>query len=454
MIDRKEQLAEMARLQAELPQLAVVHGRRRVGKSYLLNHGLSLPRVISYQAAEGLRETQLALFAEEAARLLPGSPPLRFDSWNSALQFVDAQLGEGALALVLDEYQYLHAKDASLDSTLMRWWDVWERRRAPIFLVICGSGISLMRELVEGNKALFGRAGWRPRIDAFDYRVAAEFAPAGLTAEEKLVRFAVLGGAAQYQVWGGSRPLKKIICEAILSKDGPMYEEPSNLLRGETEIREPAGYFSLLRYMSEGKSRIGEIASAAETSTARVTKLLRLLERLGYVEQRKPLGKGGGQPYWRIVEPFHRFWFRYVYPNASRLERGLIDAVYQEVETDLPQYMGQAFEDCCRTWVGKYSQWAGQLYEIGSWWSGSAEFDVLATNRRGYGVLGACEWTKRAKTGLLTEATTARDMMGREARSPDLLLFARGFDPHLVAKASQEGAHLIGLENLFETNSA
>ncbi|HVC99987.1 MAG TPA: ATP-binding protein [Candidatus Dormibacteraeota bacterium] len=449
-VDRGAELADLERLQTDLPQLAVVRGRRRVGKSFLLSRGIHMDRIISYQATEGQRETQLELFAQEAARLVPGEPTLRFRTWDEAFAFVDAQASVGPLAVVIDEYQYVHVKDRSLASTIMKWWDTWERDGRPIFLVICGSALSVMRELVEGNKALFGRAAWRPQIEAFDYRTAAEFAPPTASAEDKIVRYGVLGGAAQYQVWGGGRPLKEVICETILSSAGPMYEEPLNLLRGERGIREPATYFSLLRLISEGKTQLVEMAGASEQPAPEVYQLLLRLESLGYVEHRRSVGKGTGQPYWRIIEPFHQFWFRYVYPNRSRLARGLIDPVYEEIAADLPNYTGeQVYEDCCRTWVGKYSPWASQVHELGSWWVADAEFDVVAKGKKDYALLGACEWSQRARSDTIKEVLEARDRLGRMAAKADLVVFARGFDSRLPAAAARHGVRLIGLDELF-----
>lgn len=409
-----------------------------------------MDRLIAYQATEGSREDQLELFAQEAGRIVPGEPRLRFRNWDEAFAFVDAQAQEAPLALVIDEYQYLHVKDAGLASVVMKWWDRWERDGRAILLIVCGSALSIMKELVEGNKALFGRAGWRPQIDPFDYRIAAEFAPTTLSAEEKVTRYGVLGGAAQYQVWGGSRPLKRIITQSILSKGGSMYDEPPNLLRGERGIREPASYFSVLRHVSEGKTQLSEIAAAAQQSGPEVHQLLGRLEKLGYVEHRQSIGKGGGQPYWRIVEPFHAFWFRYVYPNRSRLERGLVEPVYAEIEADLPNYLGrQVLEDCCRTWVGKYSSWAPQVHELGSWWSGDAEFDIVATGKKGHVLLAACEWSKRARSDMVAEVLAARDRLGRPAANAELAIFARGFDDGLVRSAGRHNIRLIGLDELF-----
>ena len=135
----------------------------------------------------------------------------------------------------------------------MRHIDRWERAGRPLTLVLSGSALTLMEELMEGNQPMFGRASDRRLLEPFDFRHAAQFASERLRAEEKLRRYAVLGGTPQYQVWAGRRPLRQVLAERILTRGESLYEEPLQLIRGEDEIREPGSYYALMRAVAGGQ---------------------------------------------------------------------------------------------------------------------------------------------------------------------------------------------------------
>jgi hypothetical protein len=126
--------------------------------------------------------------------------------------------------------------------------------------------------------------------------------------------------------------------------------------------------------------------------------------------------------------------------------------VLRTVERDLDTFMGLAFEDCCRAWVGLHagdSLPASQ--QLGSWWSrdGQTEIDVVGVSRGRYDLLASCKWDRKASSAVLGQLLAHRDAIGRAA-SAQLAIFARGFAPELERRADEEGVTLIGLDRLFE----
>ena len=455
LLDRKQELARLREALRRPPQLVVLRGRRRIGKSFLLVHALRHRRGVFFQADEQTERAHLELFAREVGRLLGPRVPLRFDSWEEALDTLGELAREKPLAVVLDEFQWLVAAQPALGSILQRHWDRWQRQRTPLTLVLSGSALRLMEGLLAPGAPLYGRADYRPLLAPLDYRDAAAFAPPGASAEEKLRRYAVLGGTPQYQVWAGPGELAELIGERILSKGESLYEEPLHLLREEQEIRDPATYFAVVRAIAAGRTRIGEISSTAGIPTPNLAKMLHRLEALGYVEARAPLSPTGPEAKrssYRLVDPFFRFWFRFVFPNRSLLERGRVKEVLGTIERDMDTFMGHAFEDCCREWVGRYAS-PGQLpasQQLGCWWSrnGRTEVDVVGASRGRYDLLASCKWNRAAPTAALGKLLTHRDELGR-ADGARLAIFARGFEPELVRRAAEEGVALIGAEDLF-----
>lgn len=454
LINRKQELARLREAVERPPQMVVMRGRRRIGKSFLLVHALDRHRGIFFQADEQNERAHLDLLAREVARLLGPRVPLRFESWDQALETIGELAQEEPLVIVLDEFQWLKAAQPSLDSIVQRHWDRWQRQRTGVSLILSGSALRLMEGLLEPGAPLYGRADYRPLLDPLDYCDASLFAQRRLSAESRLRRYAVLGGTPQYQVWAGAGDLSELIAERILSKGESLYEEPLHLLREEQEIRDPATYFAVVRAIAGGRTRLGEISNAAQISTPNLAKMLRRLEALGYLEARAPLTSKGPEAKrssYRLTDPFFRFWFRFVFPNRSLLERGRVKEVLRIVERDMDAYMGPAFEDCCRDWVGRYAGEALPASQhLGSWWSrdGQIEIDVVGVSRGRYDLLGSCKWAKSAPASALEQLLEQRDSLPK-AGSAKLAIFARGFSRRLEQRAKEEDVSLVGVDRLF-----
>lgn len=458
MIDRDGERARLAEATDQAPQLVVLRGRRRIGKSFLIDRSLGGKRQVSFQADEQDERAHLDVLAQEAARLLPGSPPLLFADWDAAFEFFAGLAEEGPLAVVLDEFQWMVQAQPALPSILQRHWDRWQRADVPLTVMLCGSALTLMERLLAHSSPLFGRANYRLLIQPLDYRLTAGFARADISPEALLRRYAVLGGTPQYQVWAGKGPLISVIGNRILTKGESLYEEPLHLLREEQRIRDPGTYFAVLRAISSGATQFNEIEQQARVES-NLHVMLDRLEELGYIEKRLPVevvSKKKRSTY-RIADPFFRFWFRYVFPNRSRLERGRVDEVLEEIEADLDNFMGLAFEDCCRDWVGRYAP-SGRFPNpetLGSWWSrdGRVEVDVVGMSKDRYELLGSCKWSARVKSSAIEELLDHRDHLGGKAATAQLVLFARGFRDDAVKRAEEGGVTLVRTAELFTLSS-
>jgi len=454
LIDRE---AELSRLRAAIehpPQLVLLRGRRRIGKSFLLVRALEASRGVYLQADEQDERAHLELLAREVSRLIGPSLPLRFDSWDQALETIGELARDEPLVIALDEFQWLKAAQPSLDSIVQRHWDRWQRQGTPVTLILSGSALRLMEELLKPGAPLYGRADYRPLLGPLDFRDASLFASPRLSAEAKLRRYAVLGGTPQYQVWAGPRPISDVIAERILAKGESLYEEPLHLLREEQEIRDPASYFAIVRSIAEGKTRLSEISNAAGIPVSNLVRMLDRLESLGYVHARAPLSPKGPEAKrtsYRLADPYFRFWFRFVFPNRSLLESGRIAEVLDLIKRDMDTYMGPAFEDCCREWVARY---AGEALpasqQLGSWWSrdGSTEVDIVGTSRNRYDLLASCKWSKSAPASAIEQLLDQRDAFPK-TDSASLALFARGFSTAAKKLATENDITLISADQLF-----
>ncbi len=442
----------MVRAQRDAPELLIMRGRRRVGKSYLIAHALAGERLVSFQADQQPEAGQLRALGREAGQLVGGGE-LRFDDWDTALDFFGRQARDAPLTLALDEFQWLWQAQPALDSILQRHWDRWQRERVPIVVVLSGSALSLMETLLAPDRPLYGRATYRPLLLPFDHRVASQFAP-GLAAEDRIRRFSVLGGTPQYQVWAGTEPLGEILRTRILRTGEPLYEEPLHLVRQEREIRDPGSYFAVLQAIAAGATHNAEIANQAGVSTPALAKMLRRMTELGYVELRTPVQPtaGKGRPRYEIADPYFRFWFRYVMPNRSRIEAGRTEEVAVAVESRLDDLAGPVFEECCRVWARRYAtdDVVPASDRVGAFWTRThdIEIDLAARHGREWSALGSVKWGSRIDTRVLDRLRTQQQRLGPPAANARLLLFARGFSDELVSRATEEDVRLVTVEDV------
>lgn len=455
LVDREREQLLLRTAMDSRPALVVLIGRRRVGKSFLLAHTMTAERTVSFQGDEQSERQHLDLLAEEAGRTLLGSPSLRFGSWDEALAFFAEQARREPLTVILDEFQWLKSAQPALDSIVQRHWDRWDREGLGLTLVLSGSALTLMERMLEQGAPLYGRASARPRLQPLDYRQASAFANS-TDPETLLRRWAVLGGTPQYQLWAGPGKLETIIAEKILSKDAPLYEDPRHLLREGEGIRDPGTYLSILRAIARGATQHNEIAQRAGVPTGNLVRKLDRLRDLGYIEPRFPLAANGHEDRssYQIADPYFRFWFRYLAPNASRLERGRVPEVLVEILADLDNTMGWAFEQCCRRWVGAYAREGalGAPREVGSWWSrdGTTEIDVVGVRRHRHVLIGSCKWKRTVGLDALLDLRSAQSTLGPRAKDARTVIFARhGFTHELRERARSEDVLLVTAADLF-----
>jgi uncharacterized protein len=456
LVDRQREQEQLLAARAEAPSLVVMVGRRRVGKSFLLSQTFTGDRVVSFQGDEQGETQHLELLADEAGRVLLGTTALRFDSWDDALTFLAEQARREPLVVILDEFQWLKAAQPALDSILQRHWDRWDREGIPLTLILSGSALTMMERLLEQGAPLYGRATSRPRLEPLDYRDAGAFA-ATRDPKQLLRPWAVLGGTPQYQLWAGDGDVEAVIRDRILTKDAPLYDDPRHLLREGEGIRDPGTYLAILRVIAGGATRYNDIAQKAGAASGNLLRRLERLEDLGYTAPRHPLAADGHEDRstYEIADPYFRFWFRYVARNRSRLERGRVDEVLGEILADLDNPMGKAFEECCRTWLGRYAdeKLVGAPRQIGSWWSrdGRVEIDVVGVRDHRYVLIGSCKWGRVVDADVLDALRAQQDALGRKAARARAVIFAReGFSDRLRERAAADDVLLFTSADLFD----
>ncbi len=446
------------RWQAGRPELLVVYGRRRVGKSeLLLQWAQDKPHLYLLGDLRSERD-HLATVTDRLSEytgdpLLSGNP---ISSWSVVLDYLNRLAAGARLLVILDEFQYFAESTPALPSLIQSAWDQ-RGRFTQIMLVLCGSYVSFMeRETLSYQSPLYGRRTGQLHLQPLGYLDAGQFFPK-YSLEDRVLAYAILGGMPFYlSAFDPTKELAANIRSKILEPASVLYSEARLLLM--EELREPRNYFSLLRAISFGKTRLNEIAQEAGLTSGVASKYLDVLQGLGLVDRQLPVTERrperSRQGIYRITDNYLAFWFRFVLPNVARVQEGDADRVVAErIQPFLTQFAGRRFEEVCMQFVRRHrgtGPLAVDFDRVGGWWAGGEEIDIIAVNEERVVLVGECKWTTEwMKIGDLNDLRRRAALAGFQEPVVYTLFSRSGFDPNLRELAQAEGIRLFGLEELF-----
>jgi hypothetical protein len=347
-IGRQRELAVLQELaDSGRPELFVLYGRRRVGKTELLQQLCGGRRSAYFLAAQVRDRDNLRTFRKVLEEAL-GDPliaGIEFADWSAALGYAAERAGGERLIVVLDEFPYLCEANPGLPSLLQRFWDQ-RGKRSSLMLVLCGSQVSFMeKEVLAERSPLFGRRTGQRRLEPLLPGEALGFFPRWKR-EDALLAFGILGGMPAYLGRFEERcTLEENLAREVLRPEGYLFDEVHYLLH--TELTNPSTYNSILSAVAHGAERVGDVALAVGVDSPTANKYLHVLRELRLVEREVPLTDPdplrSRRGIYRIADRFVAFHFRHVQPHLSLIEAGRGARVLEEfIRPDFPRLLEEA----------------------------------------------------------------------------------------------------------------
>ncbi|MEI8406854.1 MULTISPECIES: AAA family ATPase [unclassified Kribbella] len=460
-----EHLARFAELATDYPRLGVVSGRRRLGKTYLLEALAEQTGGLYFGATEGTETESLALFAEAFGDHFGAPAAVRFDNWDQAVRALFAS-DPSRGPFIIDEFPYLTKVSPALPSIFQREIDRAASAGRGINLLLCGSAMSVMGRLLSGSAPLRGRASLELVMRPFDYWLAKQFWDLDDPRLAVLVH-SVVGGTPAYRRFVDHDSPQSVsdfddwVLRTVLNPGRPLLREARYLLEEDLDVRDSALYHSVLAAVASGNSTRGGIANYVGRKATDIGHHLVVLEDSGLLHRRQDVFRSG-RPSYHVAEPLVTFYQVVMRAQWGPVESGRGRSVWEAARARFgAQIIGPHFEQLCRD----FALWAPpELYgelpgEIGAGVvpdhsrRTQIEVDVvvlapaLPGQRRKILSLGEAKWGDVMGRRHVERLERARQLLSRDYDTSETIIACysgAGFEPDL-----DPAVLTIGLDDLY-----
>jgi uncharacterized protein len=481
VVGRDEEVKKLCELAAAPPgerRLALVYGRKQVGKTTLLTRAWDEPGRVLYFGGSPISPelNRRALLGEAAA--WSGEPMEEpGDSWRSVFRRLLAGRPAESAVIVLDEFQHLTSGERELREMVAELEAVWRgplSRSGGLLLVLCSSAVELVEVLEAGGTGsrLFGRLSWGRRLWPLDY-VGAGRMVSGYGPRDRILAYAAFGGTPGFLAGVDvGRPLARNIADLLLAPDGAVRVQLEAALAREDGLRDVARYRSILASVGLARREVGEIAETlGQAPDSSLKRMVKELVRMGYLEGEQNLDAPRNQPVrYRLADPAQRFYYGLVLPNASAIAMAGADAVWRDriVAAAWPSYVDrQVFGGVVRQAYARQFV-TRALPAVAKWgrWQGSSrgapmDIDVAARLQDGRVLTGAVRFRAQpAGARLLFDHVHALEVLAADGRdwarqalrpdAPFLFVSAVGFQDSFHEVCEDQGDRRIAAWTLAE----
>jgi hypothetical protein len=462
ILDRDREWHELAAAwQRPGPELIIVLGRRRAGKSFLLKHFSESVDGMYYQATKRTEGDQLARLSAMVGQQVGGlGGAISFPDWEAFLDYVTSRAATKPYLLVLDEFTYLADASPALPSIVQSYWDHrWSG--TGLKLVLSGSHITAMLRLESADQPLYGRRTVRLDVHPFDYFDAARFLES-YSPRDRLRAYGIFGGLPGHLAFLDTTvPLEENVMRHMLQPTGRLVDDAQHLL--DAFLSDARDHYSILEAVANGEKTYSGITSRTGLKGGAAQRAFQWLQNMRLVEKQVPITEKNAsrskRGLYRIDDPYVAFWHRFIAPliNAGSVGISPAEQLWTEsISPWLDAHMGPVFEAACRAFVRRGKRLPFAATRVGTWWDRRTEneIDVVALGR-GRILAGECKWGRVDGSDLRSLRERAAMLvaeLGTPSAELHLALFAGGpVDREVQAEAAARRVLLFEMADLYAT---
>lgn len=460
-IGRKKELAwlEKTYKQAnQTGQLAILYGKRRVGKTELVTHFLKNKPSIYYLASQTTSAQQLESLTQITTKGLGDTHfvGFSFPNWRDYFDYLITKLktkkSTKPIILVFDEFPYLIEKNAGISSFFQYGWDMG-LKDLKVMIVLLGSSMSMMyKHTLDKNAPLYGRRTTQWLLEPFTYLESKDFYR-GTSFKNSFPLYALTGGIPAYlKALDGSMSFEQNIRAKILQEGNFLSIEPELLIAEEFD--DSGTYLTILKAIGLGRTKFSQILQDSKISSSSLPIYLTNLIALRLVKKEvpitEPIAEKSKKGIYSLSDPFLRFYFSFIFPYGSLIKSGAHDALFREHGAILTQLLAKAYEDATLEFI-QAAIANNQLpnFEVmGRWWDKNTEIDLLGLDSNTDSILFVeTKWSQKPidlDVLLVLQQKSKAVSWGSAGRHEYFgLVSAAGFTPRLKNLAKQENVLLI-----------
>lgn len=449
--------------------MTVIYGRRRIGKSTLISEFVKDKKAIFYTATKVGKERNLELFSQQVLyELMADVTDVTFTSLESVFNFINKNIGENKMILVIDELPYWAEKDEALLSILQKYIDtVWNDKNLKI--ILCGSSLSFMENKVLSEKSpLFGRRESQIKVEAFDYFDAAKFVP-NYSNEDKAICYGITGGVAKYlSMIDSSKDIHENIVKLFFQTNGYLYDETRNLLT--QEFSDITTVNNIIEQIAAGENNLNNIADKVHEKQQTVLYSLEKLINVGLVEKKKCITEENNKKKTQYILKDHmfKFWYEFIPKATSVIEMGQGELYYHKVVKPLlHSFMGSIFEEMCQYYTlkqGILGEYGCFITSVGTWWGQerikdkngdiriqSTDIDVVAVSDIDkVAIVGECKFENEKIDKAIYETLIQRSKLITKYKVSKYLLFSLSGYTDWFDSLKDKDVILLTIDSLYE----
>lgn len=426
------------RFNSNKAEFVIIYGRRRIGKTELIEQFLKNKNGLRILAREEAKIYQLKSFATKLGEFFQDEflKKTPFADWDGFFEYLLKKANK-RIVIAIDEFPYLVKEDSSLHSLIQDYWDS-KLKDSKIFLILCGSNISMMESKVLGYKSpLYGRRTGQLLIKPLRFVHILDYVKNFKKAVEL---YSVFGGTPAYiKVIDREKSVFENITEKILREDGFIYRDVEFVLR--QELIEPRYYFSILLSIARGNHKMGLIVNDTGLSKSIVNKYLSVLIDLQLVNRRISVTESykSRRGLYFLSDNLFNFWFRFVNPFIEDIEKGRSKLILNNyIKPFFDQYVGRNFETIVQQIIEDKPILPFNYTKIGKWWYKDKEIDIVVLNDQTKEILfGECKWKDRVNARrILNELKEKAKLVDwkKEKRKEYYAIFVKSFRRRIKEK--------------------
>ena len=438
--------------------LALIYGRRRVGKSELVKQALKESDIPSVyyeckQVAEASNVKGICEVVSEVFNL----PTLGFTTIEDVTKYLFEQAKDKKMVFILDEYPYIRENIAGLDSIIQSLVDKY-KDSSKLTLILLGSYVDVMKSLLEESNPLYGRADLVIDLKQMDYYESAMFYPA-FSEEDKVRIYSVFGGIPYYnRLVNDRKTVRDNLIDLIASPGARLENEVSMHL--SSEISKIVNANEVFEALAQGNSKYNDILDKSHVSSGpTLIDVLEKLIKMEVVEKKAPINDEANKKKagYYICDNLSLFYYRYVFRYLSQMKIMDPNVFYDKyISKDFEeQYVPRKFEEICRQYLIRQNK-AGNIdpviEKIGKYYyddpkkKTNGEFDVVTLDEKGY-VFYEVKFRKNpVSKSMIDEEIEQVKLTGLNCYK--YVFFARsGF-----SQEETDTVKLIGIQELYKRN--